>query len=78
MGTCVKSIDKKHLVGIGMEGFYGDSNPSRIKFNPNGYKVGTDFVTNNLIKVIDFATIHAYPDSWSVLSFSLYISPSKF
>ncbi|KAJ8526427.1 hypothetical protein K7X08_028904 [Anisodus acutangulus] len=47
---------------IGMEGFYGDSMPSK-KFNP-GHQVGTDFINNHLIKEIDFATIHAYTDQW--------------
>lgn len=46
-----------------MEGFYGDSIPDRKQYNP-GFQVGTDFVTNNLIKEIDFSTIHAYPDNW--------------
>ncbi|KGN52650.1 mannan endo-1,4-beta-mannosidase 1 [Cucumis sativus] len=64
MGSYVKSIDKQHLVGIGMEGFYGDSSPNKIKANPGSFKFGTDFITNNLNKAIDFATIHAYPDAW--------------
>ncbi|KAL0540519.1 hypothetical protein IC582_020527 [Cucumis melo] len=64
MGSYVKSIDRQHLVGIGMEGFYGDSIPTKIKANPSSYKVGTDFITNNLNKAIDYATIHAYPDAW--------------
>lgn len=74
MGSYVKSIDKKHLVGIGMEGFYGDSSPTKIKSNPNSYKLGTDFIANNLNKYIDFATIHAYPDAWSVLLLSLSLN----
>ncbi|KAL5571764.1 hypothetical protein UlMin_021361 [Ulmus minor] len=64
MANYVKSIDNKHLVEVGMEGFYGDSMASRKQYNPNGYQVGTDFITNNLVKAIDFATIHAYPDVW--------------
>ncbi|KAI3464263.1 hypothetical protein Pfo_020926 [Paulownia fortunei] len=63
MASHVKSIDKKHLLEIGMEGFYGDSIPDRKQYNP-GYQVGTDFISNNLIKEIDFTTIHAYPDVW--------------
>ena len=70
MGSYVKSIDKQHLVGIGMEGFYGDSSPNKIKANPGSFKFGTDFITNNLNKAIDFATIHAYPDAWLVSSSS--------
>jgi len=63
MAGYVKFIDNKHLLEVGMEGFYGDSVPARKQFNP-GYQVGTDFITNNLIKDIDFSTIHAYPDIW--------------
>ncbi|KAL2539016.1 Mannan endo-beta-1 [Forsythia ovata] len=63
MATFVKSLDKKHLLEIGMEGFYGDTMPERKQVNP-GYQVGTDFIFNNLIREIDFATIHAYPDMW--------------
>ncbi|XP_057501968.1 mannan endo-1,4-beta-mannosidase 5-like [Actinidia eriantha] len=63
MAMFVKSIDNKHLLEIGMEGFYGDSMPDRKQINP-GYQVGTDFISNNLIREIDFATIHSYPDIW--------------
>ncbi|XP_059295541.1 mannan endo-1,4-beta-mannosidase 5-like [Lycium ferocissimum] len=63
MASFVKSIDKKHLLEIGMEGFYGDSMPERKQFNP-GYQVGTDFISSHLIEEIDFATIHAYTDQW--------------
>ncbi|XP_045828847.1 mannan endo-1,4-beta-mannosidase 5-like [Trifolium pratense] len=63
MAPYVKSIDKKHLLEVGLEGFYGDSISDRKQYNP-GFQVGSDFVSNNLVKEIDFATIHAYPDSW--------------
>ncbi|KAI5668959.1 hypothetical protein M9H77_18812 [Catharanthus roseus] len=63
MAPYVKSIDRRHLLAVGMEGFYGDSLPDRKQFNP-GYQVGTDFITNNLVKEIDFSTIHVYPDIW--------------
>ncbi|KAH7568393.1 hypothetical protein JRO89_XS07G0286400 [Xanthoceras sorbifolium] len=63
MASYLKSIDNRHLLEIGMEGFYGDSVPDRKQFNP-GYQVGTDFISNNLINEIDFTTIHAYPDQW--------------
>ncbi|KAK6932083.1 Glycoside hydrolase, family 5 [Dillenia turbinata] len=63
MASYVKSIDSNHLLEVGMEGFYGDSMPEKKQNNP-GYQVGTDFIANNLIKEIDFATIHAYPDIW--------------
>uniref|UniRef100_A0A7N0U9L9 mannan endo-1,4-beta-mannosidase n=1 Tax=Kalanchoe fedtschenkoi TaxID=63787 RepID=A0A7N0U9L9_KALFE len=63
MATYVKSIDRKQLLEVGMEGFYGDSLQDRKQYNP-GYQVGTDFISNNLVPEIDFATIHAYPDAW--------------
>jgi len=63
MAPYVKSIDKKHLLEVGLEGFYGDFVPDRKQYNP-GFQVGSDFVSNNLVKDIDFATIHAYPDNW--------------
>ncbi|XP_019261198.1 PREDICTED: mannan endo-1,4-beta-mannosidase 1 [Nicotiana attenuata] len=63
MASFVKSLDNKHLLEVGMEGFYGDSVPERKAVNP-GYQVGTDFISNHLINEIDFATIHAYTDQW--------------
>ncbi|PKI41160.1 hypothetical protein CRG98_038445 [Punica granatum] len=63
MAPYVKSIDNKHLLAVGMEGFYRDSVPDRKQYNP-GYQVGTDFIKSNLVKEIDFGTIHAYPDVW--------------
>lgn len=66
MASYLKSIEKKHLLEVGMEGFYGDSVPDRKQYNP-GYQVGTDFISNHQIKEIDFATIHAYPDQWYMI-----------
>uniref|UniRef100_M8CDR8 mannan endo-1,4-beta-mannosidase n=1 Tax=Aegilops tauschii TaxID=37682 RepID=M8CDR8_AEGTA len=65
MSAYVKSVDPKHMVEIGMEGFYGESTPERKRFNPGqGYTGGTDFISNNHIPTVDFATIHIYPDQW--------------
>ncbi|XP_017700077.3 putative mannan endo-1,4-beta-mannosidase 9 [Phoenix dactylifera] len=64
MAAYVKSIDSRHLLEVGTEGFYGDSISERKQFNPGGYEAGTDFIANNEIPEIDFATIHAYPDQW--------------
>ncbi|PKA54629.1 Mannan endo-1,4-beta-mannosidase 1 [Apostasia shenzhenica] len=63
MAGHVKFIDKNHLLEIGLEGFYGESVPSRKQFNPSN-EIGTDFLNNNRLPDIDFATIHAYPDHW--------------
>ncbi|TQD81945.1 hypothetical protein C1H46_032492 [Malus baccata] len=61
MASYLKSIDGNHLLEVGLEGFYGPSNP---KTNPNYYQIGTDFLANNQIPGIDFATVHSYPDQW--------------
>lgn len=63
MAAHVKSIDSNHLLEIGLEGFYGESMPEKKEYNP-GYEVGTDFISNNRISQVDFATIHLYPDQW--------------
>ncbi|KAG6401088.1 hypothetical protein SASPL_137933 [Salvia splendens] len=58
MASYLKSIDSKHLLEAGLEGFYHHN-----KKNPH-FEVGTDFLRNNLIAEIDFATVHSYPDQW--------------
>jgi mannan endo-1,4-beta-mannosidase len=64
MAAYVKSIDNNHLLEIGLEGYYGETMPQKMQFNPNTYQTGTDFISNNQIPQIDFATIHLYPDQW--------------
>lgn len=65
MAAYVKSIDSNHLLEIGLEGFYGESMPQKKQFNPGGFQGGgTDFISNNQVPQIDFATIHLYPDQW--------------
>lgn len=63
MAAFAKSIDSNHLLGVGLEGFYGETMPERKQVNP-GYGVGTDFISNNQVPEIDFAAIHLYPDQW--------------
>ncbi|XP_061350893.1 mannan endo-1,4-beta-mannosidase 7-like [Gastrolobium bilobum] len=60
MASYLKSIDGNHLLEAGLEGFYGQS---KQESNPN-FQVGTDFIANNQIPGIDFATVHSYPDQW--------------
>ncbi|KAL8504948.1 hypothetical protein ACS0TY_016231 [Phlomoides rotata] len=66
MAVYTKSIDPKHLVEIGVEGFYGPSTPNKVQYNPNTYaqQVGTDFIRNHQVLGVDFASVHMYPDSW--------------
>lgn len=64
MAAFLKSIDSNHLLEAGLEGFYGASSAEK-QFNPGlGFPVGTDFISNNQIPGIDFATMHSYPDQW--------------
>ncbi|GFP98404.1 mannan endo-1 4-beta-mannosidase 7 [Phtheirospermum japonicum] len=63
MASYLKSIDNKHLLEAGLEGFYGQSDAYKQQYNPN-FQVGTDFIKNNQIQDIDFATVHSYPDQW--------------
>ncbi|CAL5383550.1 unnamed protein product [Camellia sinensis] len=63
MTLYLKSIDSNHLLEAGLEGFYGQTASQKQQFNLN-FQVGTDFIANNQIRGIDFATIHSYPDVW--------------
>ncbi|TYG94681.1 hypothetical protein ES288_A11G208000v1 [Gossypium darwinii] len=63
MASHVKSIDRNHLLEAGLEGFYGQSAPQKKRLNPS-LDIGTDFIANNQIPGIDFATVHSYPDQW--------------
>lgn len=66
MSTHVRSLDPNHLITIGSEGFYGDSTPQLMQYNPQAWarELGQDFVMNTNLPNIDFATVHAWPDNW--------------
>ncbi|KAM3350339.1 hypothetical protein ACQJBY_022867 [Aegilops geniculata] len=64
MAAHVKSIDGNHMLEAGLEGFYGASSSRAASMNPAGHQVGTDFIANNQVPGIDFATVHSYPDQW--------------
>lgn len=67
MAAFIKSLDRKHLVTVGLEGFYGKTS-KKSGMNPGEWAVslGSDFINNSAVEHIDFASVHAYPDSWSV------------
>ncbi|KAF7116944.1 hypothetical protein CNMCM5793_005574 [Aspergillus hiratsukae] len=58
----IKSLDRRHMVCIGDEGFGLDllSDGSY----PYTYVEGSNFTRNLAIPTIDFGTFHLYPDSW--------------
>ncbi|PIA35283.1 hypothetical protein AQUCO_03600154v1 [Aquilegia coerulea] len=66
MAGFVKSIDKNHLLTVGLEGFYGPKSPAKLNVNPGEWagELGTDFIRNFKIPNIDFASVHTYPDRW--------------
>ncbi|GAA0143148.1 hypothetical protein LIER_03901 [Lithospermum erythrorhizon] len=66
MSTFVKSIDSRHLITVGLEGFYGPKSPKRLTVNPQFWAsdLGADFIRNSKISTVDFASVHIYPDHW--------------
>ncbi|XVF66826.1 hypothetical protein PTKIN_Ptkin10aG0068900 [Pterospermum kingtungense] len=66
MTAFIKSIDKNHLLTIGLEGFYGPKSPKKSTVNPEEWAstLGSDFVRNSNIPNVDFASVHIYPDHW--------------
>jgi len=65
MASYVKSLDSKHLLTVGLEGFYKHGSRGSFEANPTHTpRSGTDFIQNHQVAGIDFATVHAYPDLW--------------
>ncbi|KAL6010268.1 hypothetical protein ACLOJK_000699, partial [Asimina triloba] len=66
MATFIKSLDQKHLLTVGLEGFYSPKTTERAGVNPGEWadSLGSDFIMNSAVENIDFASVHAYPDSW--------------
>ena len=66
MTAFIKSIDKNHLLTIGLEGFYGPKSPKKSIMNPEEWAsiLGSDFVRNSNTTNVDFTSVHIYPDHW--------------
>uniref|UniRef100_J3MDK0 mannan endo-1,4-beta-mannosidase n=2 Tax=Oryza brachyantha TaxID=4533 RepID=J3MDK0_ORYBR len=66
MAAYIKSLDTNHLVTVGTEGFYGPGSAERMDINPGEWAASlcSDFIQNSVVEHIDFASVHAYPDSW--------------
>jgi len=60
MSEYIKSIDKRHLVMVGEEGFYAGAN--RYDWKLNGSK-GQDFVRDHSLPAVDVASFHLWPNS---------------
>ena len=61
MSTYIKSIDSKHLVSMGDEGFYCDPSAPDPFDHCND---GVDTVAITALPNIDVMSFHLYPDSW--------------
>lgn len=61
MAAYVKSLDQKHLVTVGLEGFYSSKSTENYGAIPGRWaaSLGSDFVNNSAVKDIDFASVHA-------------------
>lgn len=59
ISSYIKSIDSNHLVAMGDEGWFQESNPPTYPYQAN---VGINFVTNLAIETLDFGTFHSYPE----------------
>nr|TKR99489.1 hypothetical protein D5086_0000192320 [Populus alba] len=66
MAASIKSLDKRHVVTVGLEGFYGLNTTNKSEVNPGIWaaSLGSDFIPNSAISNINVASVHAYPDSW--------------
>ncbi|WP_019552954.1 cellulase family glycosylhydrolase [Propionispira raffinosivorans] len=61
MSEYVKSVDAKHLVALGEEGFIKDPKSTILEYN--GSK-GLDWSQVIALPTIDYGTVHLYPDYW--------------
>ena len=67
MSAYLKSLDPRHLVSTGEEGYRADGATNCCHNNwVNGGFKGEDFTKNTALPTIDFATVHVYPDHWQM------------
>ena len=63
-----KSLDRKHLLTVGSEGFYnGITDPTRAALhNPTAgaERLGGDYTRNFFAPALDFACVHMWVDLW--------------
>ncbi|PSC71493.1 mannan endo-1,4-beta-mannosidase [Micractinium conductrix] len=70
MSQHFKSLDQRHLLTVGSEGFYGERDTMK-EVNPGApgsdwaSKAGQDFIANHQLPTIDFAAFHLWPDNWN-------------
>ncbi|WIM93499.1 cellulase family glycosylhydrolase [Actinoplanes oblitus] len=62
MSTFIRSVDSRHLISVGDEGFFADR-PGGDDWTRNGGE-GVDTVRLGRLKNIDVLSYHLYPDGW--------------
>ncbi|MEU4244492.1 cellulase family glycosylhydrolase [Actinoplanes sp. NPDC026619] len=62
MSTFIRSVDRKHLISVGDEGFFADQ-PGGDDWTRNGGE-GVDTVRLARLRNIDVMSYHLYPDGW--------------
>ncbi|MCW2143468.1 cellulase family glycosylhydrolase [Actinoplanes cyaneus] len=62
MSTYIRSVDRRHLISVGDEGFFADQ-PGGDDWTRNGGE-GIDTVRLGRLKNIDVLSYHLYPDGW--------------
>ena len=62
VSTFIKSIDRRHLVSVGDEGFFADQ-PGGDDWTRNGVD-GVDTVKLAALRNVDVMSFHLYPDGW--------------
>ena len=63
----VKSVDKRHLLTVGEEGFYAST---KSYVNPAKWAsdTGQNFIFDHLFAEIDYASSHLWTDNWNLFS----------
>ncbi|KAL4422049.1 hypothetical protein ABPG77_004865 [Micractinium sp. CCAP 211/92] len=70
MAQHFKSLDQRHLLTVGSEGFWGERDAMR-SLNPGmpvsdwASKAGQDWIANHALPQIDFAAYHIWSDNWA-------------
>jgi mannan endo-1,4-beta-mannosidase len=63
----IKDLDPNHMLTLGGEGFWASGSPGEA-YNPTRWakSMGQNFTMNHSPDLIDFASIHIWPDTWNI------------
>ena len=68
MANFTKTQDSKHLLTVGIEGFYSEYDSQQNSDPGNGWAqlTGQNFTAQHASPNIDFGAIHYWPDRWTL------------